>query len=43
MKELNKEMPINGEDINLLMEELSDREEMACKGHAVGAEVCGVN
>ena len=43
MKELNKEMPANTEDINLLLEELSSREEMACKGYVKGAGVCGVN
>jgi len=42
MKELNRELPANTEDINLLLEELSTREEMICKGDTLICDLCGV-
>ena len=42
MVELNKEVSVNEEDITLLLEELSTREEMICKGHACGLDATAI-
>lgn len=41
--ELNKEVAATEESIDMLVDELTSRDEMACKGHVVGAEGCFIN
>ena len=43
MKELNKAVILTAEAIDTLVEEMTEREEMACKGEVKGISVCGVN
>lgn len=43
MESLNKEFEFTNETLDTLIEEMTDREEMACKGDVTGITVCGVN
>ena len=43
LKELNKEVILTAEAIDTLVEEMTERDEMACKGEVKGISVCGVN
>jgi len=42
LKELNKEIT-NEQNIDVLIEELLEREEFACKGEVTGISICVVN
>lgn len=43
IKELNKELEVDNNNVEEMIEELAERQEFACTGDACGANACGVN
>lgn len=43
MKHLNQELAATSEEVEIMIAELTEREEFACTGDACGGHACGVN